>query len=636
MRAGGKRGWGAKVLASAIGAGLLLSACSGSGSGASKTAQSASAAPGAAEQGGTVNWAEQPASAPNCIFPIGPLTCFTSFNASSFQNLLYRPLYWLGKDGRVAINYRLSIGQRPVFSHGNSEVTIHLNHYMWSNGEPVTGRDVVFAFNLVKANKDEWEPYVPGQFPDNVAAITAPNPTTVVLRLTHAFNPTWFAYNELTQLVPYPLAWDITKFPSGVTATSGHLPVPGKGAALPDTTRAGAKAVAAFLEKQAKSVADYTRSPVWRVVDGPWRLQQFTTTGLAVFVPNSHYTGPVKPRIAKFVELPFTSASAEFNQLLTSNPSNQHSGTSLTVGYVPPQDLRQRSRVQGQGYDLSTAYNFAFDFIVVNMQNAKVGHILRQLYIRQALQHLIDQPQWIQKFYAGVAAPTYGPVPLEPPNRFADKFERSNPYPFSIAKARQLLTSHGWDVKPNGLTTCGNPAKCGPGIAKGTPLEFKLLYVSGQTSLDDSMKAFASNASLVGIKLDLSSGPFSTVTGSVVPICQPGKPTTACAWQMLNWGGWVYSGYPSGEDLFLTGAEGNYGGWDSRLTNRLIEEVTTTGEAKEQQVLDQYQNDIARNLPGMLFQPTGGTVMAAAKNLAHYSTNPFGYLDPETWYFTKK
>lgn len=619
-----------------LGAALALAACSGpSSSGKAATSSTAQPKPApsgsAVRHGGTINWAEQPASAPTCIFPIGPLTCFTSFNSSSFQDLLYRPLYWLGQGGRVGIDYQLSIGKRPVFSDHDTEVTIHLNHYMWSDGEAVTARDVLFALDLVKANKDEWEPYVPGQFPDNVASASAPNPATVVLRLTHSFNPEWFAFNELTQLIPYPLAWDITRFPAGVTATSGRLPVP-KGA-LPDTTTAGAKAVARFLEAQAKTDTDYTRSPVWRIVDGPWRLQTFTTTGLAAFVPNPHYTGPVKPTVSKFVELPFTSATAEFNQLLASGSS---SANGLTVGYVPPEDLSQRTRIQGLGYGLSDTYNFAFDFIVVNMQNAKVGPILRQLYMRQALQRVIDQPAWIHDFYKGVAAPTYGPVPLEPPNSFADAFERSNPYPYSLGQAKHLLADHGWDVHPGGVTTCGDPAKCGAGIAKGAPLQFKLLYVSGQSSLDDSMKAFVSSASQVGIKIILSSGPFSSVTGSVVPICQPGKPQTACAWQMLNWGGWVYAGYPSGEDLFSTGAEGNYGGWDNATTNRLVAEVTTSAPGAERHVFDQYQDDIARNLPGMLFQPTGGTVVAAAKDLSGYSTNPFGYLAPETWHFVKK
>jgi peptide/nickel transport system substrate-binding protein len=100
---------------------------------------------------------------------------------------------------------------------------------------------------------------------------------------------------------------------------------------------------------------------------------------------------------------------------------------------------------------------------------------------------------------------------------------------------------------------------------------------------------------------------------------------------MLDWGGWVYGGYPSGEQLFPTGAQGNYGGWNSATTNKLVSAVETTSAANSAQAMDAYQDNIAVNLPGLLFMPTQGTEVAAATSLSGYSTNPFGYLAPETW-----
>jgi peptide/nickel transport system substrate-binding protein len=337
------------------------------------------------------------------------------------------------------------------------------------------------------------------------------------------------------------------------------------------------------------------------------------------------------------LQLPYTSDSAEFNELLSSTGSTSlesgsaNSGNDISVGYIPPQDLAQAARIKPSGYKTSAAYQSAFDFIVVNMQNPQVGPILKQLYVRQALQHLIDQPAWIKTLNSGIAAPTYGPVPLEPPNSFADSFEKTNPYPYSIADAKNLLTSHGWDVKANGTTTCADPSKCGHGITVGEALKFKLLYVSGNTALANEMTALESNASRLGISLQLSSGPFSQVTGSVVPICVPGNKSTHCSWQMLDWGGWVYGGYPSGEQLYATGGQGNYGGWNSATTNKLVSEVETTSAANSTKALDAYQDNIAVNLPGILFTPTQGTEVAAATGLSGFSSNPFGYLAPETW-----
>ena len=579
----------------------------------------------------SITWAETAAQPPNCIFPIGPLTCYTASNNSQFQDLMYRPLYWYGTNGGLGINASMSLATPPVWNRSGTELTIHLKHYKWSNGTFVTARDVLFFFNLLRANKLEWEPYSPGTFPDNVASVTAVNTTTVSMKLTGAFNEHWFTYNELSQITPWPLAWDITRFPAGVTATSGHLP-PIPSGTLPDTTPSGAKAVASFLASQAKNTADYGRSPIWSIVDGPWRLTSLSTNGEAKFVRNAMYSGPSRNHAKTFVEMPFTSTAAEFNQLLASRGSTSLNGNQtgqLSVGYIPPTDLTSRSRVEANGYRVQTDYNVEFNFIVVNMQNPKVGSILKQLYVRQALQHLIDQPAWVKAFYSGTAQPTYSPIPAKPSVPYASPIK--NPYPFSISKAKSLLKSHGWRVEPNGVTTCIKPAKCGPGIVKGAKLQFNLLYTSGNTALHNVMTAFASNASEVGIKINLSSGPFTEVTGDVVPICVPGKSTTKCGWQMLSWGGWVYTGaYETGVDLFETRGNANYGGWNNAETNKLVE-ATVKGNSAGKSAMNAYQANIAKQLPGILLLPTPGTVVAVASGLKNFQYNPITRLAPEMW-----
>ena len=75
--------------------------------------------------------------------------------------------------------------------------------------------------------------------------------------------------------------------------------------------------------------------------------------------------------------------------------------------------------------------------------------MVRQLYMRQALQEVFDQPGINKAIYRGYAIPTSGPVPNAPPgNQWQPPIQRENngqgPYPFNIAKAKSLLTSHGW------------------------------------------------------------------------------------------------------------------------------------------------------------------------------------------------
>ena len=89
-----------------------------------------------------------------------------------------------------------------------------------------------------------------------------------------------------------------------------------------------------YLNSQAQAVTSYVSSPLWSIVDGPWRLSAFNSDGHVTFVPNKKYSGPVKARLAAFEEVPFTTDTAEYDVL--QSPS---SSTKIDVGYIPQQDV---------------------------------------------------------------------------------------------------------------------------------------------------------------------------------------------------------------------------------------------------------------------------------------------------------
>jgi hypothetical protein len=83
-----------------------------------------------------------------------------------------------------------------------------------------------------------------GEFPDNLKSYKVVNSKTIVLTLTGSFNPTWFTYDQLTQITPLPVqAWDKTS----ATGAVGNY----------DQTPSGAKAVFNFLTAQSKDIATY-------------------------------------------------------------------------------------------------------------------------------------------------------------------------------------------------------------------------------------------------------------------------------------------------------------------------------------------------------------------------------------------
>src|SRR5215467_3638839 len=210
----------------------------------------------------------------NWIFPFYAITNASVYNGQQFQWLMYRPLYVFGNDTAtsVAINYPLSPANAPVYSNGGKTVTVTMKGWKWSNGEPVDAKSVMFFLNMAEAERANWYAYSKGLLPDNIVSYKATSPNTLVIQLNRPYSTLWFTYNQLAELTPMPLAWDVTKLGAK----------PGSGGCTVDSAAdhwAKCKAVYTFLTAQSKQSASYATSALWKVVDGPWKLSSFSTDG---------------------------------------------------------------------------------------------------------------------------------------------------------------------------------------------------------------------------------------------------------------------------------------------------------------------------------------------------------------------
>jgi peptide/nickel transport system substrate-binding protein len=581
---------------------------------------------GAKVSGGTVYFTEAASAAPNYIFPMTSAQVCGINNLNQLSYMLYRGLYWYGNNYRPTVDYSYSLADPPVWSADDHTVTIHLKPWKWSDGEAVTARDVEFWINMYKASPTtNYCGYVPGYFPDNVVSMSSPNPSTVVLNLNKSYNPTWFLYNELSQIWPLPLAWDRTSLSQPApTSDNGHLA---------DSTKAGAEAVYKFLDKESRSVGSWTGSPIWSVVDGPYKLQSFTTSGQVTLVPNADYSGTPKATLT-LVELPFTSDTAIFNEIRSGGPS------AVTIANLPAQYAPQISAVKAEGYDYNEAASYSVNYFPLNLNNPTVGPIFKQLYFRQAFQHLIDQDGWTNAFLNKTANPTYSPIPPAPPSPLVAFNASTNPYPFSTADAATLLKAHGWKVVPNGQTTCSTPSLCGAGITAGEPITFNIDYEAGVSVVQSEMNDLQAQAKKVGITINLTSHPFDTVIGTAIA-CTPSQPT--CKWTAQNWGaGWIYGPdyLPTGESLFAPGSVANYGSYNDPHATALIQQTIFGPDSGEKAALSAYAAYMEQQLP-VVFGPTsigtyagdGGTLVSA--KLGGYAANALGMMNPEDWYLTR-
>jgi peptide/nickel transport system substrate-binding protein len=351
-------------------------------------------------------------------------------------------------------------------------------------------------------------------------------------------------------------------------------------------------------------------------------------------VPNTAYSGSPKPQLSAVKFVPFTDDTAEYTALKTAQ---------LDVGYIPTQDLPQKpansalpaTNPLGSSYYLEPLYSYGIEYAQPNFNNPQVGYLVRQLYIRQAMQYAENQPGIAKAIWRGYATPVSGPVPTVPANPFVPPIENENagqgPYPYDPAKATALLTSHGWS-EVGGVMTCQNPSLCGAGIAKGQKLQFTFVYSTGVAAATATWQAIKSEESQVGIDVTLQGQSFNSIIGESAP-CAPMGPS--CNVQVFAYGGWSFDGpgmEPTGEPLFATGAGSNSGNYSDPEMDKLIGETHTSSSMA---IFDQYATYGAEQLPFMWIpNPNPFLIQAVTSKLHGVTFSPMFTLLPEYWYFT--
>ncbi|HUY61116.1 MAG TPA: ABC transporter substrate-binding protein [Candidatus Dormibacteraeota bacterium] len=572
-------------------------------------------------KGGTAIMAGYVGETPTYLFPLYSSSNWDVGYVPWFNYLMWRPLYLWGKGTQTVFNPARSIGNPPVFSTnaaGDTVATVTLKHWLWSDGQPVTTRDVQFWMNLVTAEKENWAPYVPGKFPDNVKSVQYLSATKFVVTFNATYSQRWLLGNELTQITPIPQhAWDKTSASSPI----GNY----------DMTPAGARAVYNYLNGQAKITTAYATNPLWQVVSGAWQLTSYDpTTNYVAFKPNRDFSGPVKPHLSQLIMQPFTTDAAEFNAL--------ESGT-LSYGYVPLNDLSAIPALKKKGYKIAYWQQDTWGGILISYApKDRATPILKQLYVRAAMTHLLNMKGILKDFMHRLGSYASGPVPNPGGHDpITTAFERTDPYPYSVSAAKQLLRSHGWKVVPNGTTTCQHPGtgagECGAGIAMGQPLTLTLLS-NTQTPINAELTQYIkSNFSLAGITVNL----HIVTTGGMMSLQGTCDQASKCSWDInldltfwpYGWPGWLQTGGAP----FGCGSSGNYGDYCSATADKLI---NLTHTSTNPSAMANYQNYFAQQQPDIFLPIPVFRVSAIKSNLQGVTPqDPYLTIYPEDWYYTK-
>jgi peptide/nickel transport system substrate-binding protein len=495
------------------GASLLVVGCGNSTSASTNAANNgagnATSVAQTPTKGGTINYALPPQTQLNWYLPLMTPAADSVYN-SQLIDQMYKPLIWI--DQNYKIDYGSSIASKITYNSQGTVYHVFLNpKWTWSDGTPVTAKDVLFTWKLIKGasanNAPKPWPYVgqgTGYIPNGIKSVVATSKDEVTITLTKPANQQWFIYNGIIQLTPLP-EHAMNKYPTDLTKELTYL----------GTNANNAK----FIEN----------SPV----DGAFKLQSATRSQSWVLVPNKNYAGH-KSLLNKLIFDYEASESAEFAAVKAGN---------IDVGYLPPSMMGSKQALTSAGDTVTPGYPFGIFWTEMNMwPGSPTKKVFDLPYVREAMQMSIPNSEIASKIYHGTATPIFGPIPSVPKTKFFDS-NLKNPYPYNPTKAKQLLEQNGWK-EVNGVMTKGNEK-----------LEFRMIYVSGQTATTDVAELMQQEWGKLGIKVSLKSMPFSTFLGVT-------SNKKDYSWGLAYGSGWDYNGpgfYPTGGQLFSSTAPSGTG-----------------------------------------------------------------------------
>jgi len=269
----------------------------------------------------------------------------------------------------------------------------------WSDGQPLTSADVKWSIDTTLKYQSGPSALLAGLVA-NVASVTAPSPTRVVITYKQA------AANSQSLLANFPI------LPQHVWAS--HLGADGKG------------------------LTTWT-NPAPIVSGGPYQLEKYTPDVSMLFKANPSYYG-AKPKLSGFGLQFFGSNDAMVSAL----KQNQ-----LDVGLeVPP--LAVKTLQQDQGVSIGSPPGPDETAIIVNSNPKKTNHKELQIpAVRRAMSMALDRKKLVDIVTdgTGVAATTL--IPPTVPKWSADG--KLPAFPRDVAGANKLLDSLGFKRGPDGI-----------------------------------------------------------------------------------------------------------------------------------------------------------------------------------------
>ncbi len=369
-----------------------------------------------------------------------PLFSDTAYNATAAL-LLYPNLLWINRFSEIDWSRSLATA---VTTKDNTNFTITMRPWKWSDGVPVTANDVAYAFGVIQKLGPTWPGYGGGGLPYIVKSLKVTGPSTFTVTTVHPVNAEWFIYNGISGLAPLPEhAW------------KNYTP---------------------DQQFQLQSTPSF-----FSVVDGPLKLQSLAMGLDAVFVPNPAWPGP---------KMHFSRLVFRFLQGDGANVQGVESGD-LDDASLPTDLYESVHHIPGV-YVLVLPQSTYENVINLNYNNPNVA-FFRDVRVRQAMEDAIDQEAIIHGLQHGNGDEAYGPV-AKFQRQFLTPAMLAGHYPvgYDLAKARALLTAAGYTPGPDGIMQ-----------KDGKRLSFVYLEESGTDAITELDEIIQADLKKAGIEMKI-------------------------------------------------------------------------------------------------------------------------------------
>jgi peptide/nickel transport system substrate-binding protein len=253
----------------------------------------------------------------------------------------------------------------------------------FSNGDPVTGQDVVYSFQRVLKIKS----------PDGPSSLLA-----AMKSVSASGNVVTFTLKAATSTWPYILTTaagaivDSKVFPFGKLQPSGKV-----------------------------------------IGSGPYELSSYTPNQVAEFTPNPHYGGADKLQNSKFI--------VKYEQDATTLVSDAQQGQ-VDIAYRTLSPTQLEALKSSNGITLQSGKGIEIRYMVFNQKLQPGGSSAQKLAVRQAAAQIVNRQDIASNVYKGTVSPLYSIVP-QGLNGATNAMQTAYGASPDVAKAKSTLQAAG-------------------------------------------------------------------------------------------------------------------------------------------------------------------------------------------------